>query len=182
MRYEQPGTGTSAIQVTNVSAHGLWLLIQGKEVFLCFEHFPWFRDAPIGKVLNVELPSDQHLYWPELDVDLELDSILFPERYPLVSKVREAGYAAQENQVGWDQEKVDDTVLALLQLTLHDGTRAWKGFDFEVMSRLFEKGYLFNPVGKSKSVVLTDQGMARSKELFEKLFAKREASGTGQPR
>jgi hypothetical protein len=63
-------------------------------------------------------------------------------------------------------------VLALLQLTLHDGARAWKGFDFEVMSRLYEKGYLLNPAGKSKSVVLTDRGLERSKALFEELFAK----------
>jgi hypothetical protein len=90
MRYEQPGTSTSAVEVINVSLHGLWLLIQEKEIFLAFELFPWFRDAPIGKVLHVELPSDQHLYWPELDVDLEVDSVLYPERYPLVSKVREA--------------------------------------------------------------------------------------------
>ena len=174
MRYEPPGTGTSAVEVSNVSQHGLWLLIQEKELYLSFELFPWFRDAPIGKVLHVELPSDQHLYWPELDVDLEVDSVLYPERYPLVSKVREAaeGYARQENQSGCDQDKVDDSVLALLQLTLHDGVRAWKGFDFEVMSRLYEKGYLLNPAGKSKSVVLTAPGMERSKALFEELFAK----------
>ena len=71
-------------------------------------------------------------------------------------------------------------MLALLQLTLHDGSRAWKGFDFEVMSRLCEKGYLLPPAGKSKSVVLTDQGMARSKALFEELFAKRGVSGADE--
>jgi hypothetical protein len=82
---------TSAVEVTNVSQHGLWLLIHEKEVFLPFEKFPWFRDAPIGKVLYVELPSAQHLYWAELDVDLEVESVLHPERYPLVSRVHEAG-------------------------------------------------------------------------------------------
>jgi hypothetical protein len=91
MTYETHGPGTSAVEVTNVSRHGLWLLLHEKEVFLPFEKFPWFRDAPIGKVLHVELPSAQHLYWPELDVDLEVESVLHPERYPLVSRVHEAG-------------------------------------------------------------------------------------------
>jgi hypothetical protein len=172
MTYETHGPGTSAVEVTNVSKHGLWLLIHEKEVFLPFENFPWFRNAPIGKVLHVELSSAQHLYWPELDVDLEVESVLYPERYPLVSRVHETGEgygpAAQEGE--WDQDKVDECVLALLQLTLHEGARAWKGFDFEVMDRLFEKGYILNPRGKSKSVVLTEKGIVRSRTVFEKLF------------
>jgi hypothetical protein len=88
-----PGAG---VQVINVSQHGLWLLIHEQEVFLSFEKFPWFRDAPIGKVLHFELPSAQHLYWPELDVDLEVESVLHPERYPLVSRVHEAEEGYQE--------------------------------------------------------------------------------------
>src|SRR6266568_1312798 len=89
MKYEQSGNATSAVEVTNISKHGFWLLIHDKEVFLAFENFPWFKDAPIGKVIHVELPSEQHLYWPELDVDLEVESVFNPERYPLVSKVSE---------------------------------------------------------------------------------------------
>jgi hypothetical protein len=174
MRYEKHGTGTSMVEVTNVSVHGLWLLIHEQEVFLPFEQFPWFQDAPIGKVVHVELPSEQHLYWPELDVDLELESVLHPERFPLVSKVHEAKeeYAPEKHMSEPDAEKIDECVLALLQMTLHDGARAWKGFDFEVMDRLFEKGYIFDPRGKAKSVVLTQKGLARSKELFEELFRK----------
>jgi hypothetical protein len=57
-------------------------------------------------------------------------------------------------------------------LTLHDGGRAWKGFDFEVMDRLFQKGYIFDPRGKAKSVGLTREGLARSERLFEELFGK----------
>jgi hypothetical protein len=64
-------------------------------------------------------------------------------------------------------------VLALLQLTLHDGVVAWKGLDFEVMNRLFEKGYIFDSRNKNKSVVLTEVGLARSKELFEELFGRK---------
>jgi hypothetical protein len=65
---------------------------------------------------------------------------------------------------------MDDAVLALLQLTLHDDARAWKGFDFEVMDRLFQKGFVLDPAHKNKSVVLTARGLARSKELFEAFF------------
>lgn len=142
MRYKTHGSGTSAVEVTNVSVHGLWLLLNEQEVFLPFDKFPWFQDAPIGKVVHVELPSAQHLYWPELDVDLEVESILHPEQYPLVSRVHEAGdeYASHRRTAELDEQKIDECVLALLQLTLHDGVRAWKGLDFQVMNRLFEKG------------------------------------------
>ena len=59
-----------------------------------------------------------------------------------------------------------------LYLTLHDGDRAWKGFDWEVLNRLYEKEMIHNPASKAKSVVLTQAGLQRSRELFETLFAK----------
>jgi hypothetical protein len=71
-----------------------------------------------------------------------------------------------------DTEKIDETVLALLYLTLHNGYRAWKGLDWEVMNRLHQKGIILNPVGKTKSVVLTEEGLAESERLFKQLFAK----------
>jgi len=69
-----------------------------------------------------------------------------------------------------DTDKIDDTVLALLQLTLHDGERAWKGHDWDVLDRLYRKGMILTPVGKAKSIVLTDQGLAESERLFGELF------------
>jgi hypothetical protein len=66
MTSAQPGTNISEVKVTNVSKHGFWLLIHDQEVFVPFEEFPWFKEAAIGKLLNVELPSPHHLYWPEL--------------------------------------------------------------------------------------------------------------------
>jgi hypothetical protein len=72
--------------------------------------------------------------------------------------------------VAIDTDKIDETVLALLQLTRHDGARAWKGYDWEVLNRLHRKGMIENPVGKAKSVVLTDQGLAESERLFRELF------------
>lgn len=71
-----------------------------------------------------------------------------------------------------DFDKIDDAVLALLYLTLHEEVRAWKGFDFKVMDRLFEKGYILDPRNKSKSLILTEEGLEKSKELFAKLFTK----------
>jgi hypothetical protein len=62
------------------------LFLADEELFLPFSEFPWFRDAAVGKILHVEFPSDNHLYWPELDVDLAIESIRHPERFPLVSR------------------------------------------------------------------------------------------------
>ncbi|WP_138438251.1 DUF6429 family protein [Marinobacter alexandrii] len=71
-----------------------------------------------------------------------------------------------------DEEKVDQAVLALLHLTLHDEGRAWKSFDWEAMNRLYEKGLIENPVGKAKSVLFTEKGLEESERLFQQLFAK----------
>jgi hypothetical protein len=71
-----------------------------------------------------------------------------------------------------DEEKVDDAVLALLRLTLHDGYRAWKGFDWGALDRLYRKGLIGDPVGKAKSVVLTEEGLRRSAVLLASLFGK----------
>ncbi|MBL1272030.1 MAG: hypothetical protein COB25_006240 [Oceanospirillales bacterium] len=72
-----------------------------------------------------------------------------------------------------DEEKVDEAVLALLYLTLHDEGRAWKSFDWDAMNRLHEKGLIQNPVGKAKSVVFTEKGLEESERLFQQLFARR---------
>src|SRR5262245_14814495 len=82
------GTHTFPVEVTNVSPHGFWLFIETREVFLSFETFPWFREASIREIGNVTLPSPHHLYWPDLDVDLAVDSVDHPERYPLVSRAQ----------------------------------------------------------------------------------------------
>jgi Domain of unknown function (DUF6429) len=72
-----------------------------------------------------------------------------------------------------DKDRIDDAVLALLYLTLHEGERAWKGFDFDALDRLHEKGMIEEARGSSKSVVFTPDGMERSKRLFESMFTKR---------
>src|SRR5512144_993679 len=87
MRSELRGTHTSGVEVTNVSPQGFWLLVDQRELFVSFEAFPWFEDATVRQLGQVERPSEHHLYWPALDVDLALESIEHPERYPLVSRV-----------------------------------------------------------------------------------------------
>jgi hypothetical protein len=81
------GASTSQVEVTNISQHGFWLLLGDEELFLPFAEFPWFRDAAVGQILRVELPSANHLYWPALDVDLAVESVRHPERFPLISRV-----------------------------------------------------------------------------------------------
>ena len=81
------GRSISLAEVTNVSPHGFWLFVGERELFLPFKIFPWFRDASIRQISNVELPSPHHLYWPDLDIDVAIESIEHPEKYPLVSQV-----------------------------------------------------------------------------------------------
>lgn len=88
MKSAAPGRSTSQVEITNVSTHGFWILIGEQELFAPFKEFPWFKDASIGEITRVELPSPHHLYWPDLDVDLAVESLIHPERYPLVSKAQ----------------------------------------------------------------------------------------------
>jgi hypothetical protein len=80
------GKSTSGVEISNVSPHGFWLLLGEEELFVPFSEFPWFRDATIGAIGNVELPSPSHLYWPDLDIDLAVESIRDPAKFPLLSK------------------------------------------------------------------------------------------------
>ncbi|MBD2114266.1 MULTISPECIES: DUF2442 domain-containing protein [Cyanophyceae] len=82
---ETHGIITSKTEVSNISVNGLWLLCNDHEYFLPYEEFPWFRDAPVKHVFHLEEPHSGHLYWPDLDVDLSLEVIQHPERFPLVA-------------------------------------------------------------------------------------------------
>jgi hypothetical protein len=84
MKLQKRGTNTLSAEVTNISAHGFWVLVQEKEYFLDYEHNPWFRQATIDQLLNVRLLHRTHLFWPDLDVDLEVQSLDNPEHYPLL--------------------------------------------------------------------------------------------------
>ena len=83
------GVPTSAdVQVLGLTPHALWLLLGDRELMLDFKRFPWFARATVEQVCDVALLHGQHLHWPRLDVDLHIDSIEHPERFPLVARTK----------------------------------------------------------------------------------------------
>jgi len=74
------------VEVTHISGNGVWMLVGDKEMFMSYDDFPWFKEAPVGKILNVEEPFPGHFYWPDLDIDLTNEIIEHPERFPLKAK------------------------------------------------------------------------------------------------
>ena len=81
-----PGAITLKVEVTNISKHCFWLLLGNEELALGFKEFPWFKNATVEQITNVQWQSPDHLYWPALDIDLSVQSIRDPGSYPLVSK------------------------------------------------------------------------------------------------
>ena len=79
------GTVTLEAEVTNVSRHCFWLLLGDEELAVPYAKFPWFRDATIEQISDVQRPTADHLYWPQLDIDLSVESIRKPAAFPLVS-------------------------------------------------------------------------------------------------
>lgn len=79
------GAVTSGAEVTHISAHGFWVLLGDEELAVPFSEFPWFRNATVDQILAVERPSADHLYWPQLDIDLSVGSLRDPGAFPLVS-------------------------------------------------------------------------------------------------
>lgn len=87
MPYLKNGKGTSRRNnacVENITRWGIWLYVRGKEYYLDYENYPWFRDARVADIHDVRLVRGSYLRWPALDVDLELECLAHPERYPLV--------------------------------------------------------------------------------------------------
>jgi hypothetical protein len=83
-----PGDDILRAEVLDVSSRGFRLLVAREEFFVPFEKFPWFRDATVAQVSNVSLASPDHLYWADLDIDLAVESVRNPEKFPLVSRSR----------------------------------------------------------------------------------------------
>jgi hypothetical protein len=81
-----PGATTLDVEVTNILAHGFWLLLDGEELAVPYADFPWFKKATVEQIVGVERPSKSHLYWPELDVDLSVESLRRPDSFPLISR------------------------------------------------------------------------------------------------
>ena len=81
------GRNILEVEVTNISNHGFWILVKDKELFLSYEDFPWFKDKTIKDITKVELFGEGHLYWENLDIDLSIEMIKHPERFPLQAYV-----------------------------------------------------------------------------------------------
>ncbi|HEY2090285.1 MAG TPA: DUF2442 domain-containing protein [Thermoanaerobaculia bacterium] len=86
MKSPQHGVSTSDVEITNISRHGFWIWLGNRELFVSFEEFPWFRDASVAKLTAVEWPTADHLYWPDLDIDISIRSIERPGEFPLKSQ------------------------------------------------------------------------------------------------
>jgi len=72
------------IEIQNISNQGIWILVHDKEYFMPFEEFPWFLQATIEQIYNVEFFHDHHLYWPKLDIDIDIECLKNPELFPLL--------------------------------------------------------------------------------------------------
>lgn len=86
MKSEIAGKSTLEVEVTNISTHGFWLMHGDNEFFLPFSEFPWFKNARISEIADVQLLNGKHFFWEKLDIDLTLSMIQNPQNYPLISK------------------------------------------------------------------------------------------------
>jgi len=80
------GRSTLKPEIANISEHGFWIFFKGREYFLPFEQFPWFKNATVRQISDIQLLHGEHLYWPTLDVDLSFNIIEHPEKYELIAK------------------------------------------------------------------------------------------------
>ena len=85
-------SANTLVSVLMINAQGIMLTVQGQDYFLSYNRIPWMQDAPIRSVLNVQMSGPEAIEWPDLDIDLEIDSLRHPERYPLVIKRNPVDY------------------------------------------------------------------------------------------
>ncbi|MFT5170141.1 MAG: hypothetical protein ACI8Q2_000759 [Candidatus Omnitrophota bacterium] len=84
MKLKNLGKNISKVEVTNISSFGTWILSKEKEHFLSYKEFPWFKDATLAQIQDVEIHHKSPLYWPKLDIDLHINSLTNLEKYSLV--------------------------------------------------------------------------------------------------
>ena len=75
--------------VSDITHVGFWLALEERELFVSFDDFPWFKNSSVSAIQNVEHLNEHHLYWPDMDIDLAVESIEHPERFPLLAQERE---------------------------------------------------------------------------------------------
>jgi hypothetical protein len=78
--------GRISVNVENITPFGIWIFVKGFEYFLSYQDYPYFKEQTLKAIQNVDLIHGYHLYWPDLDVDLEIDNLVNPEKYPLKSR------------------------------------------------------------------------------------------------
>ena len=83
MKSAKLGTNTLDVEILNITSKGIWLYVRNREYFLSYESFPWFKDAKLSQIQDVELSRERYLHWRSLDVDLELESLKHLDQYPL---------------------------------------------------------------------------------------------------
>ena len=83
MRSQKAGKNISEVEIQNISPNGIWLYALEKEYFLPYDEYPWFKNAKVSEIYDMELLHGHHLHWPKLDIDLELEALEEPENYPL---------------------------------------------------------------------------------------------------
>jgi hypothetical protein len=86
------------VSVENITPFGIWLFVKGREYFLSYKDYPYFREQTLKSVQAVQLLHSYHLYWPQLDVDLEIDNLENPEKYPLKSKMTKSHLTSQSSR------------------------------------------------------------------------------------
>jgi hypothetical protein len=87
MKLQNAGKNTSADScISNITPFGIWLCIEDLEYFLSYKEYPMFLNEPIAKIFNFKLTSPTHLHWPQLDVDIDLECLASPQKYPLLFK------------------------------------------------------------------------------------------------
>jgi hypothetical protein len=84
MKSSVRGKNTSHVEIQNISQKGIWIFVKDREYFLPYKEYPWFKDAKVSEIHNIKISHGSHLQWPDLDVDLELESLKHPEKYPLI--------------------------------------------------------------------------------------------------
>ena len=82
----QSGTLTSRAEVVQITTFGIWISIDDKEYYLDYNNYPWFQNNTVAAICHIEIDNDGNMHWPELDVDIELESLENPELYPLIYK------------------------------------------------------------------------------------------------
>jgi hypothetical protein len=81
------------VSIENITPFGIWLFVKDSEYFLSYQDYPYFKDKTLKSIQNVKLVHDYHLYWPDLDIDLEIDNLENPEKYPLKSRAFKSGHS-----------------------------------------------------------------------------------------